>query len=294
MPAASSDITQQFALILETLSARATVPQTPIRSIIVHKNVSFEEESTSLLTKHAKKATTLQCGAMTMVGASTLDARWWWQSWNNVHASIKDIGDLLDYDPKGISHLILRVRSNAGAVTVFDTYMALFGRIQCDRLDITRAFAALVPIKTQWMPLLTEMALSWSRKVGEVGNNDIPSHVGICKFGRLLRARPGIVTYRRYAQTERCSPKKLFYFRYSPTATWSTSYASCSVVFWGLRAGTLVQKYIQCCRKVPMRLIDLLVESTTNNSILSHPSKKIFGHWELTQNEMVSWNKDPL
>ncbi|KAH7957387.1 hypothetical protein HPB52_018406 [Rhipicephalus sanguineus] len=62
-------------------------------------------------------------------------------------AYIDDIGNLLDFVPKGISNLILHVGTNdiAGtdARTALDRYAALLERIRSDRPDITMVFATL-------------------------------------------------------------------------------------------------------------------------------------------------------
>ncbi|KAH8030788.1 hypothetical protein HPB51_011628 [Rhipicephalus microplus] len=63
-------------------------------------------------------------------------------------ACIGDIGELLDFVPKGTSNLILHIGTNnlanTDAPTAFDRYVALLDRIRHVRLDIPIVFATLV------------------------------------------------------------------------------------------------------------------------------------------------------
>ncbi|KAH8027057.1 hypothetical protein HPB51_001953 [Rhipicephalus microplus] len=63
-------------------------------------------------------------------------------------ACIGDIGELLDFVPKGTSNLILHIGTNdlanTNAPTAFDRYVVLLDRIRHDRPDIPMVFATLV------------------------------------------------------------------------------------------------------------------------------------------------------
>ncbi|KAH8034319.1 hypothetical protein HPB51_022902 [Rhipicephalus microplus] len=63
-------------------------------------------------------------------------------------ACIGDIGELLDFVPKGTSNLILNIGTNdlanTDAPTAFNLYVALFDRIRYERPDIPMVFATLV------------------------------------------------------------------------------------------------------------------------------------------------------
>ncbi|KAH7957918.1 hypothetical protein HPB51_028098 [Rhipicephalus microplus] len=63
-------------------------------------------------------------------------------------AYIGDIGQLLGFVPKGISHINLHIGTNdlatTDALTAFDRYVALIDRIRHKRPDITIMFATLV------------------------------------------------------------------------------------------------------------------------------------------------------
>ncbi|KAH8022016.1 hypothetical protein HPB51_020626 [Rhipicephalus microplus] len=63
-------------------------------------------------------------------------------------ACIGDIGELLDFVPKGTSNLILHIGTNdlanTDAPTAFNRYVALLNRIRLERPDIPMVFATLV------------------------------------------------------------------------------------------------------------------------------------------------------